>query len=128
MKNFWHKLSLCLVSVTFGFFLVLPCCRIAYALNSFNDHSCCSKNLTDNPIDSSSHQCPIHCPKDKDILQVENGGNSQFITHIHSRYDQCLASLNTFSPRAPALSAFTGSPRNKQNSIPLYLQYSILRI
>lgn len=130
MKNFWHKLSLCLVSVTFGAFLVLPCCQIVYALESHNDHSCCSKNLTDDPIDSSSHHCPIPCPKDKDVLQVENAGNLKLITsHIHSGYDHLFISLlNTSSLQRSALSAFTDPPRNKQNAIPLYLLHSILRI
>lgn len=129
MKNFWHKLSLCLVSVTFGAFLVLSCCQIVYAMESHNDHLCCSKNLTSDPIDSSSHQCPTQCLKDKDVLQVENIGNLQFITHTHSRCDHTFTSLlNTSSLPRSALSAFTDPPRNKQNSISLYLLHSILRI
>ena len=137
MKNFRRKLWVYLLSFPLAVFLVSPCCQIVYAQESHNNHCCCSqanrenlKNLPHCPIDSSSNHHSTDCPKAKNFLEIKNTTSLQFSSsRIHSGCDDLFINLlNTSSPQTTALSALTDPHRNKQNSIPLYLLHSILRI
>ena len=123
MKNFQRKLLISLLGLTFSAFLILPCCQIVSAYIAPNNHSCCSSNA------SPTHS-PIHCSKQNNIWAVKSIENFKLsVSHLYSGYNNFFTNLqNAFSPQVTAFCTFTDLHRDKQNSIPLYLLHSILRI